>query len=354
MQTLTPKPETLPSSPWSSLESSRGLISVPACWRERLGDDFENFRAAVLSKSPEPAKYYPCPLACGCMHEIVPNENGRERDPGPILEPSTFNLQLSTIHAICLCPEPNCPDILLTPDDAILLELNWAKLARSLCAALNLDSKPTDLGLLNTRQIGSWSADAVPVILTIQTDHAWFRGMLLEMIARLRGRFILLAPTSRHLDAICQEMLANANAGFFPLEGNVRLTTGGVLQSVKSPGELFARFTPQPRPEHGEEVARRAFALVEQLGADTKPPTPLTVFRLYCIQALTPARIARKLNCSRPTVLRRLKLIEHRTGVPPAQLRQYSSHLDKIEDEALDSRARKVYRRNLITEAEAE
>ena len=57
------------------------------------------------------------------------------------------------------------------------------------------------------------------------------------------------------------------------------------------PGELFARFTPEPKFEPGEDVARQAFALVEQLDSDiaSKPPTPMSVFRLYCMEGLSAA-----------------------------------------------------------------
>src|SRR5262245_17592121 len=59
------------SSFWSALESARGLASVPACWRGRVGEQYQPFRAAFLSQRTQPAKYYPCPRGCGCMHEIV-------------------------------------------------------------------------------------------------------------------------------------------------------------------------------------------------------------------------------------------------------------------------------------------
>ena len=299
------------------------------------------------------------------MHEIIQQADAARTDPKRNLQPSTCNLQppCNTQHAIrntlssspvlsavCRCDEPHCPDIPLAPEEAILLELSWSKLARALCAALNLDSRPLDLGLLNTRQIGSWSAAAIPVILTIQTDHAWFRGVLLELIARLRQRFILLAPTSRHFDAICQELVENAGVGFFPLENIVGLLPSGLLQPLATPGELFARFTPDPKSEPGEDVARQAFALVEQLDndADPKAPTPLSVFRLYCVEGLSAGKIARRLRCSKPTVLRRLKLIEKRIGVAPEKLRCYSGHLERFEGEARDHRARDIRQREQV------
>ena len=344
-----------PPGPWPALESSRGLISVPACWRSRLGEDYEPFRAAFLTKSARPAKFYPCPRGCGCMHEIVKTPSSKHESVQTSLsdlELGAWSLDVDTASpfflAVCRCEHAHCPDIPLTAADAILLELSWTKLARAVCQAFNLDSKPLDLGLLNTRQIGSWSAAAVPVILTIQTDGAWFRGVVLELIARLRGRFILLAPTSAHYDAISHELIENANAGFFPLEGNLQLLPSGLLQATKIPGELFARFTPDPKSEPGEDVARHAFALVEQLESGGKAPTPLAVFRLYCVEGLSAGKIARRLRCSKPTILRRLKLIEQRVGVAPEKLRCYSEHLENVGEEAGRHGARRVYRNSLL------
>jgi len=356
--------QTCPTRPtgltlWSALESSRGLLSVSACWRFRLGEYYEFFRTAFLSKNPQPTKYYPCPRACGCMHEIIWIERSARPPASDQSAPSDESDASDLFHAprshtpvfaVCRCDEPHCPDIPLAPEEAILLEPSWSKLARALCAALNLDSRPLDLGLLNTRQIGSWSSNAVPVILTIQTDHAWFRGVLLELIARLRQRFILLAPTNRHFDAICHELVENAGAGFFALENIVGLLPSGLLQPLKTPGELFARFMPDPALEPNEDVARQAFALVEQLDSDagSKPPTPMSVFRLYCMEGLSAGRIARRLRCSKPTVLRRLKLIERRIGVAPEKLRCYSNHLERFEDEARDHRAREIMRHDQL------
>jgi hypothetical protein len=350
---------------WPALESARGLASVPACWLARLGEQYEAFRAAFLTQSSQPAKYYPCPRGCGCMHEIaeIPNSNIQHPekpqapksqtgtkpdwslDVGDSLDVGCWNLEFNkpAIVAVCRCEESHCPDIPLTAAEAILLELSWTKLARAICHALNLDSRPRDLGLLNTRQIGSWSAGAVPVILTVQNDHAWFRGHVLELISRLKSRFILLAPTSAHFDAIAQELIENANAGFFPLESNVRLLPSGLLQATKTPGELFARFTPDPKIEPGEDVAKQAFALVEQLETGGKPPSAISVFRLYCMEGLSANKIARRLRCSKPTVLRRLKWIEKRVGVRVERLRACAGQFEEME--GVDDRTK---RRSLL------
>ena len=97
---------------------------------------------------------------------------------------------------------------------------------------------------------------------------------------------------------------------------HVVLTERGTLQPTRSPGELFARFTAQPK-ETEVDIAARVFALVRKLDTDKPLPHPslLTVFRLYCIEVLSAQRIAVKNKCSKPTVIRRLKLLRSRIGV---------------------------------------
>jgi hypothetical protein len=349
---------------WSCLESSRGLTAVAASWRERLGDQFEPFKDAFLQRAPGVPKGMPCPRGCACTHEIVTSDECRvasdeekcagghsppDTPASPIQNRKSKIENLPLIHAICRCDPPNCPDIPLTPDDIVLLELSWTKLARALCHVFALDYKPADLGLLNA-QIGSWSVDAVPVILTIQHERAWFRTALLELLARLRQRFILIAPTARNIDAVSHELLASSDAAFFSLDANIALTAEGSLRLINAlPGELFAKFSPQPR-DADEDIASRAFALVQQLDAQgtRKPPTVLSVFRMYCIDGFSVSTIARKCGTSRMTVRHRLNLVETKTGMDIDQLRKVSSHLEKAEATFNDSRASHIHRKNLI------
>ena len=102
--------------------------------------------------------------------------------------------------------DPDRPeDILLTPGDITPPEVSWPRLGHVLCAALGLHGEPATLTLPNTIQIGARSADGVPAILTIQVCRADFRHVVAELVARLQGPFILLAPTSNHFDAPCQD-----------------------------------------------------------------------------------------------------------------------------------------------------
>jgi hypothetical protein len=316
---------------WRALEELLGPSGVACRWEGRVGDEFAAVKAAFLQARPRPAVSYPCPHGCGCAHAVVRHEDGR-------------------MVAVCRCDPWNCDDLRLSEADLVVYELSWAKLGRALAGAFGWAVKGGALPLPGTVQIGAYGSAAVPVILTIQTEPSDFRGVVAELAARLRGPFILFAPTSRFVDGTCQELLANCRAGFFDLESHVSLTAQGNLQARKPGVELFARFLPEEKEPLPEDVARKAFKLIEQLDSDQviKPPSVLAVFRLYCVKELTADQVARKCRCSKGTIINRLKLIREKTGTEPDELRRFSSHFDQIEDDIRESRASHIHRKRLI------
>jgi hypothetical protein len=94
-----------------------------------------------------------------------------------------------------------------------------------------------------------------------------------------------------------------AKAAFFPLETSVLLADDGCLCPAKSPGELFAQFTPQSK-EVDQDVARKVMGIVSTLDIGD-PPTLLRVFRLYCIEGLSMAQVAEELDFSPAVILLR-------------------------------------------------
>jgi hypothetical protein len=206
------------------------------------------------------------------------------------------------------------------------------------------------MNLTATRQVGAWSADAVPVLLTLQGERAAFLFVLGQLAARLRQPFILLAPTSQDLDVVGKELLANVGAGFFDLVSHVEFTSAGVLRPRVPPGELFSRFNPQPKEAVSESVARKAFALVKAL--DSEQPASkaslYTVFRLYCMEGLNAVQVARKCSCARSLVFLRLEALRRKLGTHPRTLRQYSGHFERIEESLTDLRARHVHRKTAL------
>jgi hypothetical protein len=316
---------------WRVLEMIRGQTGVAAEWRKHLGSDFAAFSGALLQGRPEPVRSYPCPVECGCAHQVVQHGDG-------------------SLVGVCRCDPCGCADLELTAADVVCYELSWPRLGRALCHALGLEALTAEFQMPNTRQIGSWSAEAVPVILTVQSEARRFRQVTAELAARLRQPFILLAPTAAPVDATSKELLANVGAGFFALDNCVQVTPSATLQSLKSPGELFARFQPEAKDELDPDIARRAFGLLEKLEAESpmRPPTVLTVFRLYCIKELSAAEVARQCRCSKTAVVERLGLIRAKTGVPPEDLRRLSAHLSRMEADISDSRAKHIHRQRLI------
>ena len=98
---------------------------------------------------------------------------------------------------------------------------------------------------------------------------------------------------------------------------------------IKNQNTRFDKLSPPCRQHHpapSENVARAAFALLEKLdsGRRRPPPSVPKVFRLYCIDGLSAAEVARKCRCSKAAVIRRLNLIRQKTGLSPALLRTFA------------------------------
>ena len=306
-----PSPSTIhyqPSakSPWSCLEPIPGLIALPCVWRARLGEMFERMQALILQANATPAQLLPCPRGCGLAHDIVCRPDG-------------------SFVATCRGDPERPLEIPLTPADITPLEVSRSKLARALSEALGLQSKFATLPPPNTIQFGAWSADAVPAILTIQACRSAFLRVVPDLVARLQRPFMLFAPTRNHFDALSLDMLSRVRADFFPLDSTVLLADNGRLYPAEPPGELFAGFTPQPK-EMDQDVARKVMGIVSTLDVGD-PPTPLRVFRLYCIEGLNITQVAAELDFSPATICRRLQAIRAATGTDPKDLRRLSPHL---------------------------
>ena len=338
------------------LESLTHFRGTTADWVRWLGTRLDSaeeifglFQRAFLRKEPTPATHMFCP-DCHCRHEVfvwtIERIAAARAELFPPTHPALALLTIPpvppSISAVCRCEDHcGCPDLQLTAAEIEVWSLNWARLARELCRAFELAPQFVPGYMRNTCQVGSWSSAAVPVFLTIQPDRERLRWVILELITRCRERFILLQPTSRHLDSACLELLANANAGCFPLDGNLVLTHNATLQATRPPGELFVKFTP-PLSDSDFSEAQRIFALVRQLDSESRIrlPSVLTVLRLYCIEELNVGQIAGKCRCAKGTISNRLRQIRKATGTDPILFRRISDHFDRMMDAASDSRAR--------------
>jgi hypothetical protein len=234
---MTAKP-----NPWSALERVPGQLALPGEWRSLLGGQFTAFRDAFLQPAAGPlANTVCCPRQPGVFHEVIPGEDGSFTAPCPVL--------------------PDECRVVLSAEELTRWHLNHARLGRALSAALGLDSKPVELGLYNTWQIGSCPADAVAVILTIQSEADDLLSVVARLVATLRQRFILLTPTNELVTAPCQALLANCGAATVPLNTIVSLAADGALVPTRPPGELFAQVA-SPDYSRSEITACRGGSLL--------------------------------------------------------------------------------------------
>ena len=170
-------------SPWPLLESLPGARAVWTVWKHQLGEKYELFRAAFLQAAPEPPVKFVYCIGCGCEHEVVRWADGR-------------------VMAECRCKPGRCEAFSIVPEDLAPLELNWSKLGRALCGALQLRSKLAGLGIYNTKQIGCWSAEATPVVLTVLSSQGELFHTVSALVGRLGKPFILFAPRKASVNEI--------------------------------------------------------------------------------------------------------------------------------------------------------
>jgi hypothetical protein len=319
---------------WQCLEQLPGQVAVPAAWLASAGDDFNFLRANFLRANGVIAASFPCLSECGCAHRVAPRPDG-------------------SFTAVCDCDSWNCEDIPLTRDDVTLMELNWPKLGRALTKALGCDARDADLGLPATKQIASFAHVALPVVLTIQHDRDEFLNIVGQLIGKLRERFVVLAPTSRWLDGNAKTLLANAQAGFFDLQSHVKVASNG-FHAPKTAGDLFSPFLAETHEAATDDEARRLFALLKQLDSETQVrKAPVSqVFRLYCLEGLSRAAVAKRCGCAESLVTLRLQAIEKALKRPPAELRQLSSQFERMDDSLSDSRARHIHRKSAIDDGQ--
>jgi hypothetical protein len=241
--------------PWSALESLPLLDTHPVIWRGLTREHFPAFKRLCLRPSPPFPDSYPCPRNCGCYHEIIlppgtfasPSPRGEGRGEGEFSGPSSIiHHPPSTIRAACRCKPPACPDLILTIEDITCLKVDRPKLGRAIARALLLDPKWAELPPTSTAQIGTWSTQAIPVILTIHNDDRCLQSAVAQLAATIDRPFILLAPTARQLNANGLAFLSRQHAAFFPLASILTLQPDGTLAPTRPPAEIFAQFTAPP------------------------------------------------------------------------------------------------------------
>jgi hypothetical protein len=315
------------SNLWHCLEAlSHGrMVAVPAQWQALAGDDFEPLAKAFLRPTEEHATAVPCPHECGCAHEVIVHA-------------------ADDMVGICRCESWDCPDLKLQPADVELFELSWSRLGRGIARAFDCEAKEVDFKLRGTRQVAAFGAVGLPIVLTLRVERHEFRHVVAELMARLRRPFILLAPTNRALDGLGHELLANAGAGFFPLDSTLTLLPSGQLHSARPAGELFSPYLPAQAETVNETEAQRIFGLLQKLRS-RRPgeKAPLhEVFVALVLEDRTQRATAERCDCSLGQIAARVRELELQFGLTLGQLRAYARPLLELERTAkADRRNRK-------------
>jgi hypothetical protein len=219
---------------WQTLEALPALAGTKNVWQARLGDSFEIVARLFLERGSGVAASYPCPRGCGCAHEVV-----RQHD--------------RSFVAVCRCDPWNCDDIELTEADVALWQVNIQKLARAIATALGIQARIVKLATPLTVQLGVWSTEAIPVVFTTAGTEDDLQLAAACLSGSLRGRFILLVPTLRHVGVATRQAMAVARAGVFGLDSILALTRPG-FEPAQAPGKVFHEFTPAAESDAPEEV----------------------------------------------------------------------------------------------------
>src|SRR5262249_34499578 len=116
-------------------------------------------------------------------------------------------------------------------------------------------------------------------------------------------------------------MRATACRFFFQLDSLCPTPSGIIASMETTPSEPIQESTNPPI--QSRDTALAAFAPPEKAHPRRRhpPPSISRVFRLYCIDALSAAQVAKKCRCSKAAVIRRLALIRQKTGLSPIRLR---------------------------------
>jgi hypothetical protein len=346
---------------WNSLEVLSTQAALLMEWEQELGDDFSAARV-FLRPTQQQAGSYPCayPISCGCRHRVV------------------FDSP-EDVSAVCDCDEGGCDPMLLRPSDLIVYALDGSMLAAAIRRAFGFDEIHSGgFEGLRSYLVGGWGIRRSHVFFNVPISENGLLKEIDRLCAAVPDPFVLLTPTSRFCTPMVQRALRRQGCAQMALGGVLKLITPGVLELVPdAKGAVdvffggFGRHVAQGKPLElaigrveakldaiarsrmgqqteavSEDAARQALEIVRKLDAGDriKKPSLLTVFRHYCVNGMSAGQIAIRLGCSKAVVMKRLKVLAEKTGIPAAQLRTYSAQFEQIEEGLSDSRARRIDR----------
>ncbi|MBF0628230.1 MAG: hypothetical protein HQL91_08405 [Magnetococcales bacterium] len=229
---------------WSALELLPGLSSVLAEWRQLLGVEFEVSRQ-LLRPTRHRAEFYPCPNPGGegCPRRVVDRgERG--------------------LVAVCGDAQGGCRDLVLTPKDLVVYELDRGRLG--LLTAVALGATPITCIPVNplreTLRIGEYhprAGDRFPLFLTIQPNSAQLREVAFTLLRTEPKPFILVIPTDLFMTADLRQMASEHKSRILPI-GDIIAVDAEMHNLIPTSGaaECLAAFHAEVMPD---SEARKRF-----------------------------------------------------------------------------------------------
>jgi hypothetical protein len=208
---------------WLALERLPGLAAVEPQWRWLIQDDFDLIRR-LLTPDPDLTTTFPRLGPPGEPYRVI--EHGPDDIVG-VGEEGEEPLRLSRAALIVHRLDPR-------------------RLAREVATVFGIDPDcgPVE-GLANTHRVGLYRPTAgfeFPAFLTIQLEEREYRTVLESLVARTSGKFLLLAPTTRHHRLTSKNLLRDRTAALLPLADTIRLGEGGRWERTEHADKLLAEF----------------------------------------------------------------------------------------------------------------
>lgn len=239
---------------WSACEAITGPATVEIEWKQLAGEQYEAARM-FLRPMQELATRYPCmrSYTCGCDHRVVVYDE-------------------DDIVAACACNPRACDTFRLTKSDIIIYELGRSAIYNALAKILPIEIQVAEIPYLRgTNQVGFYTPRKgfrLPVFLTVQTEPSNFRNAALDLLARNREPFILLAPTHDLCEPDSKNLLDNRQAVFLALSDIFKIDESGVfvvddtcLETVEL---LCQRATGIQEPAESQSVCRIPKSVFDQ------------------------------------------------------------------------------------------
>ena len=227
---------------WVALDEMSTGVALMFDWFWTFGSSVDVIRP-FLKLTGEKTESFPCPAEtpCGCRHTI--GETRRDE-----------------LIATCCC-EWRCGTYELEPGDILFHGIDFERFGDAIRQALGF-AKPSAAGYVSAglREIGTYSAAAVPVYLSLESTDGLLRE-LTKLLGQRDGPFLVLTSTGGSWSAEV-EALARPHAG-----GHISLSS--VLNA--SPNGFASNGTVEPmlsefamRLNRGNGLA----AVVQRIGSD--------------------------------------------------------------------------------------